>query len=91
VELAPAAVDSVSGSAMRSEMLPGLTIAIVRASGTKCERCWNYSVRVGENSDYPTICERCVAALREIEASDAVSAGSGPAVPTPPAGDGANA
>ena len=24
-------------------------------------------VRVGENSDYPTICERCVAALCEID------------------------
>ena len=91
VQFASTAVDAISGSALRSATLPGLTIAVVRASGTKCERCWNYSTRVGENLDYPTICERCVAALREIEASDAVSAGSGPAVATPPAGDGANA
>jgi len=40
---------------------------IERADGEKCERCWNYSVRVGESTRYPTACERCVAALDEIE------------------------
>jgi isoleucyl-tRNA synthetase len=49
--------------------LPGLGITIHRARGKKCERCWNYSVRVGENADYPTVCERCVAALQEIDCS----------------------
>ena len=38
-----------------------------RAPGQKCERCWNYSTHVGENSSYPTICERCSAALKVIE------------------------
>ncbi|MGH7839064.1 MAG: zinc finger domain-containing protein, partial [Candidatus Binataceae bacterium] len=33
----------------------------------KCERCWNYSLHVGESAEYPTICERCLAALAEIE------------------------
>jgi len=42
---------------------------VARARGEKCERCWNYSTRVGESSNYPTVCERCVAALREIELS----------------------
>jgi isoleucyl-tRNA synthetase len=37
-----------------------------RAEGKKCERCWNYSTRVGENMTYPTVCERCTAALNEI-------------------------
>ena len=46
---------------------PGLGVTIHRAQGKKCERCWNYSVRVGESADYPTICERCVAALQEID------------------------
>jgi isoleucyl-tRNA synthetase len=39
------------------------------AEGQKCERCWNYSVRVGESARYPTVCERCVEALKEIEAN----------------------
>ena len=42
-------------------------LGIDRADGKKCERCWNYSTRVGESADYPTVCERCVAALQEIE------------------------
>ena len=48
---------------------PGLSVAVQRADGTKCERCWNYSTHVGENADYPTVCERCVKALTEIEES----------------------
>ena len=45
----------------------GEVLGIAKADGAKCERCWNYSIHVGENAEYPTICERCVAALREIE------------------------
>jgi isoleucyl-tRNA synthetase len=44
-----------------------LRVTITRAHGEKCERCWNYSKRVGESSRYPTVCERCVDALQEIE------------------------
>ena len=42
-------------------------VEIQRADGAKCERCWNYSTRVGEFEKYPTVCERCFAALAEIE------------------------
>jgi isoleucyl-tRNA synthetase len=59
--------NSVSTDAQKSELLPGLSVAVRRADGTKCERCWNYSTHVGENADYPTVCERCVKALDEIE------------------------
>jgi isoleucyl-tRNA synthetase len=44
-----------------------LKIEIVKADGEKCERCWNYSTRVGESEKYPTACERCTEALAEIE------------------------
>ena len=57
--------NSPAGAA--SETLPGLGVTVHRALGKKCERCWNYSLRVGESADYPTVCERCVAALEEIE------------------------
>jgi isoleucyl-tRNA synthetase len=43
-------------------------VSVRRADGQKCERCWNYSTRVGESARYPTVCERCVKALEEIEA-----------------------
>jgi isoleucyl-tRNA synthetase len=51
----------------RSEVIPGLGIRVIAAEGKKCERCWNYSTRVGENARYPTVCERCTEALAEIE------------------------
>jgi len=51
----------------RSELVPSLEVSVQKADGIKCERCWNYSTHVGENKRYPTVCERCSAALREIE------------------------
>jgi isoleucyl-tRNA synthetase len=56
-----------SGS-YRSDVVPTLEVTVQKAEGQKCERCWNYSVHVGENARYPTVCERCTAALNEIEA-----------------------
>jgi isoleucyl-tRNA synthetase len=66
---------SVNGGATSG--LEGLTIRVERALGSKCERCWNYSTHVGRYPDDPRICERCVAALNEIENQSAAgSAGS---------------
>ncbi len=45
----------------------GLHIEVKKADGVKCERCWNYSMRVGEDKAYPTVCERCSAVLKELE------------------------
>jgi len=47
----------------------GLGVKVTKAAGQKCERCWNYSVHVGENPEYPTICERCTEALKGIVGS----------------------
>jgi isoleucyl-tRNA synthetase len=35
------------------------TIGITKADGNKCDRCWNYSTRVGLSSDHPLLCDRC--------------------------------
>src|SRR5256714_580317 len=51
----------------------GVGVKIDKASGAKCERCWNYSTHVGENKRYPTICERCSEALAEIEGAASLS------------------
>jgi isoleucyl-tRNA synthetase len=45
-------------------------VEVLRADGTKCERCWNYSTYVGENPRYPGVCERCSEALAEIEGGE---------------------
>ncbi|MGH9516105.1 MAG: isoleucine--tRNA ligase [Terriglobales bacterium] len=46
-----------------------LAVEVAKAAGKECERCWNYSTRVGEDSNYPTLCERCTPVVKEIEAS----------------------
>jgi len=45
----------------------GLKIEVKKANGQKCDRCWNYSIHVGEDKSYPTVCERCSAVLKELE------------------------
>jgi isoleucyl-tRNA synthetase len=44
-----------------------VAVVVSKAEGQKCERCWNYSTHVGEDASYPSVCERCSAALKEIE------------------------
>jgi isoleucyl-tRNA synthetase len=47
-----------------SAEIPGFGIAVDRAPGRKCERCWKYSPRVGESAQHPTLCERCLGVMR---------------------------
>jgi len=46
------------------EEIPGLLIEVERARGTKCERCWVWSPRVGEDPEHPALCERCAPIVR---------------------------
>jgi isoleucyl-tRNA synthetase len=43
-----------------SQEIPGLVVAVDRAPGRKCERCWVWSERVGEDAAHPALCERCI-------------------------------
>ncbi len=43
-----------------------LSIAVERAEGQKCERCWKYLPDVGRDQDFPTVCGNCRQALREM-------------------------
>jgi isoleucyl-tRNA synthetase len=43
---------------------PGpLTVAVARAPGRKCERCWTFSENVGALAAHPAVCERCAPVL----------------------------
>ena len=64
VQLAEAPSGNGSGGAS------GIRVEVRRAPGQKCERCWNYSTLVGRDAAHPTVCERCSAALKEIEAGN---------------------
>jgi isoleucyl-tRNA synthetase len=39
-----------------------------KADGQKCERCWHWETDVGSSPEHPTICGRCVAAVKEFQA-----------------------
>jgi isoleucyl-tRNA synthetase len=56
-------VDSIGNVEYQSES-DIAKIAVVKADGEKCDRCWNYSLSVGSFKDDPTICDRCNAALK---------------------------
>jgi isoleucyl-tRNA synthetase len=42
-----------------SQEIPGLVIGVDKARGRKCQRCWVWSERVGEDARHPALCERC--------------------------------
>lgn len=56
----------VSAAAYVAEKVAGLKIQVERAAGEKCERCWNYFPNVGDDPAHPTICARCLQALKEM-------------------------
>ena len=43
-----------------------VTAGVVRAEGSKCQRCWNYSTKVGQDTDHPSLCERCSPVIRDM-------------------------
>jgi isoleucyl-tRNA synthetase len=42
--------------------------SVSKADGQKCERCWHWETDVGQNPDHPTICGRCVEAVKQFKA-----------------------
>ncbi|HEX4646284.1 MAG TPA: zinc finger domain-containing protein, partial [Verrucomicrobiae bacterium] len=50
----------------KKEEIPNLSQVVVsHADGQKCERCWHWETDVGSDPEHPTICARCVAAVKE--------------------------
>src|SRR5450755_3329145 len=43
-----------------------LGVKVERAAGDKCERCWKYTLDVGGDATFPTVCLPCAGAVREI-------------------------
>jgi isoleucyl-tRNA synthetase len=54
--------DSASLSWYKTELL-NCQIAVSKAEGLKCERCWKYDTEVGRDAIHPTVCARCAAVL----------------------------
>ena len=43
-------------------------ISVTKADGQKCERCWHWETDIGQNAEHPTLCGRCVEAVRPFKA-----------------------
>ena len=42
-----------------SEEMAGLKVAVLKADGKKCSRCWKIRPSVGTEAEHPEICSRC--------------------------------
>ena len=49
-----------------NEVLPACIIT--KADGQKCERCWHWETDIGQNAEHPTLCGRCVEAVKQFKA-----------------------
>lgn len=47
-------------SAQQSDAIKGLKIALAKAPGNKCPRCWHYTQDIGQVAEHAEICGRCV-------------------------------
>jgi isoleucyl-tRNA synthetase len=45
-----------------------LDVLVAKADGQKCERCWHWEADVGKDPEHPTICGRCVEAVKQFRA-----------------------
>jgi isoleucyl-tRNA synthetase len=43
------------------------TIAVKQFDAIKCERCWHWETDVGQNPEHPTICGRCIEAVKQFK------------------------
>ncbi len=62
-------LSQTAGIAYESQEIPGLALDVVPAQALgwkKCERCWVWSPRVGEDPEHPALCERCVPVVRAL-------------------------
>ncbi|HBA89777.1 MAG TPA: isoleucine--tRNA ligase [Geobacter sp.] len=57
-------VGELSGEVYRAEVIEGLEIAVSAAPGEKCERCWCYDEQIGQDSEHPTLCPKCLTAVK---------------------------
>ena len=59
----------VAAVAYESQDIPGLALEVLPAQALgwkKCERCWTFSPRVGEDPEHPALCERCTPIIRAL-------------------------
>gem|GEM_PF-2979084 len=48
----------------KAKNIPDLTVAVRRAKGAKCTRCWIFNEKVGLNAEHPDLCPRCLEVIK---------------------------
>jgi isoleucyl-tRNA synthetase len=56
--------ERLEGDVYLAETVPDLSIRVIAAPGEKCERCWCYDEKIGQDNEHPTICPKCLAAVK---------------------------
>lgn len=59
-------VAAIPEEAMVPPALEGVGIQVKRAGGKKCQRCWNWRVTVGQASEHPELCDRCLQVIQSL-------------------------
>jgi isoleucyl-tRNA synthetase len=55
----------VNVSALKITVGEPVSISVLKADGKKCERCWHWETDIGRNAEHPTLCGRCVLAIKD--------------------------
>jgi isoleucyl-tRNA synthetase len=57
----------VNVSALKITVGEPISILVSKADGQKCERCWHWETDIGQNAEHPTICGRCIEAVKQFK------------------------
>jgi isoleucyl-tRNA synthetase len=55
----------VNVSALNASAAEEPAVVVSKAGGQKCERCWHWETDIGLTPEHPTICARCVEAVKQ--------------------------
>jgi isoleucyl-tRNA synthetase len=58
----------VNVSALEITVGDPVLLSVSKADGQKCERCWHWETDIGQNAEHPTLCGRCVEAVKQCKA-----------------------
>lgn len=58
----------VNVSALNITVGDPVGVTVAKADGQKCERCWHWETDIGQNAEHPTLCGRCVEAVKPFKA-----------------------
>jgi isoleucyl-tRNA synthetase len=58
--------DAAPDSAISADAATPVKIAVTKANGAKCQRCWRYDEKLGSNAEHPEICPRCTAVVQAL-------------------------